>query len=125
VDDSVSSIPLQSGEAQLITEQINGIEASRKFPKTNVPIKKLRYITENYYCLKVKKHTKIIMNSDINMDFGVRYFSNRSDNKENEKENENENRNRNRNGRKNGNESTKVLLRHFLFQIHPDYFQQV
>jgi hypothetical protein len=128
VDASVSSIPLQSGDFKSITEEINRIDTSRKFPKTNVLIKKQLCNNENYYRFKVK-NTDISMNPPITRVFGVRHFSNRSDNRENERENDNENENRNenrnRNGRKNGNESTKVLLRHFLFQIHPDYFQQV
>jgi hypothetical protein len=131
VDASVSSIPLQSGEFKSITEEIDRIDTSRKFPKTNVLIKKHLCNNESYYRFKVKKYTDISMNPPIIRVLGVRYFSNRSDNRENERENENDNENenrnenRNRNGRKNGNESTKVLLRHFLFQIHPDYFQQV
>jgi hypothetical protein len=131
VDASVSSIPLQSGEFKSITEEINRIDTSRKFPKTNVLIKKHLCNNESYYRFKGKKYTDISINPPITRVLGMRYFSNRSDNRENERENENDNENenrnenRNRNGRKNGNESTKVLLRHFLFQIHPDYFQQV
>ena len=122
-DASVNTISLQSGEIQPIIEEIKRIDTSMSIPRNNILTKRHRNNTINYHRLNVKKHTDISMNSAIKRTLSVRYFSNRSDNKENENRNENENENRKE--RKNGNESTKVLLRHFLFQIHPDYFQQV
>jgi hypothetical protein len=65
VDASVSSIPLQSGEFKSITEEIDRIDTSRKFPKTNVLIKKHLCNNESYYRFKVKKYTDISMNPQI------------------------------------------------------------